>query len=53
MKNPTIPRISLPQGKLCSLEELELKQDKQTEQSHDTRETYAKMALLMFYPFCK
>ena len=51
MKHPTIPRILLPQGKLCSLEELELQRDKPTEQSHDKREMYAKMALLMFYPF--
>ena len=45
MTNPTIPIISLPQGKLCLLEELELQQDKPTEQSHDKREMYAKMAL--------
>ena len=51
MKNHTIPRISLPQGKLCSLEELELQRDKPTEQSHDKHEMYAKMALLVFYPF--
>jgi hypothetical protein len=51
LKNPTIPRISLSQGKLCSLEELELQRDKPTEQSHDKHEMYAKMALLMFYPF--
>jgi len=51
MKNPSIPRISLLQGKHCSLEELELQQDKPTEQFHDKREMDAKMALLMFYPF--
>ncbi len=51
LKHPTIPRISLPPGKLCSLEELDLQKDKPTEESCDKREMYAKMALLMFYPF--
>jgi hypothetical protein len=50
LKHPTIPRISLPLGKLCSLEELELQKDKPTEESCDKREMYAKMAFLMFYP---
>ena len=47
----TIPMISLPRDKLCPMEELELDNNKSTEQSHDKREMYAKMALLMFYPF--
>ena len=51
LKHPTIPRISLPPGKLCSLEELELQKDKPTEESCDKRKMYEKMALLMFYPF--
>ncbi len=51
LKHTTIPRISLPPGKLCSLEELELQKDKPTEESCDKSEMYAKMALLMFYPF--
>ncbi len=46
-KHPTIPRIPLPPGKLCSLEELELQIDEPTEESRDKREMYAKMALLM------
>ncbi len=33
------------------MEELELQHDNLTEKTHDTREMYAKMALLMFYPF--
>ena len=33
------------------MEELELQHDNSTEKTHDTREMYAKMALLMFYPF--
>jgi hypothetical protein len=51
LKHFTIPRISLPPGKLCSLEEHELQKDKPTEESCGKREMYAKMALLMFYPF--
>jgi hypothetical protein len=33
------------------MEELELQHDNSTEKTHDTWEMYAKMALLMFYPF--
>jgi hypothetical protein len=51
LKHPTIPRISLPPAKLCSLEELELQKDKPTEESCDKPKMYAKLALLMFYPF--
>ena len=51
LKYPTIPKISLPPYKLCSLEELDLHHEKSTEKSYDKRETYAKMALIMFYPY--
>lgn len=51
LKYPTIPKISLPPDKLCSLEELDLHHDKSTEKSYDKREMYAKMALIMFYPY--
>ena len=53
LKHSTIPRIALPQNKLCSLEELELQHTNSTEKSHDKQEMYAKMALLMFYPYRK
>jgi hypothetical protein len=49
----TIPRKALPQNKLCSLEELALQLTNSTEKSHDKQEKYAKMALLMFYPYQK
>jgi hypothetical protein len=42
LKHPTIPGISLPSGKLCSLEELKLQKDKPTEESCDKRKMYAK-----------
>jgi len=51
LKITTIPRISLPPDKLCLVKELELNQIKSTVHSQDKREMYAKMALLMFYPF--
>ncbi len=51
MKHSTIPRIALPPNKLCPMEELGLQHDKLTEYTHDKREMYAKMALLMFYSF--
>ena len=53
LKLPVIPKISLPQGKLCCLEDLELNCDLLTGVVRDKRELYAKMALLMFYPFRK
>ena len=51
IKHSTIPRIALPPNKLCFMEKLELQHDNSTEKTHVTREMYAKMALLMFYPF--
>jgi hypothetical protein len=53
LKHSTIPRIALPQNKLCSLEELELQHTNSTEKPHDKQEMYSKMALLMFYPYQK
>jgi hypothetical protein len=35
LKHSTIPRIALPQNKLCSLEELELQHTNSIEKSHD------------------
>ncbi len=37
--------------KLCPLKDLQLNTTKPTEASYDKHEIYAKMALLMFYPF--
>jgi hypothetical protein len=42
LKHSTIPRIALPQNKLCSLEEFELQNTNSTEKSHDKQEMYAK-----------
>ncbi len=41
----------MPKEKLCALNELQLNAKNPTEDSIDKCEMYAKMALLMFYPF--
>jgi hypothetical protein len=51
LKHPTIPKISLPRDKLCPIEELELHLIDPNEDTIDKREMYAKIALIMFYPF--
>jgi hypothetical protein len=51
LKHHTIPRISLPKEKLCPMEEHELHLTNPTEGLQDNCETYAKMVLLMLYPF--
>jgi hypothetical protein len=51
LKHATEPRIALPKEKVCPLKDLQLNTTKPTEESLDKGEMYAKMALLMFYPF--
>jgi hypothetical protein len=51
LKFPSIPRIALPKGKLCPLNELDLKCTNPPQHVVSKCEMYAKMALLMFYPF--
>ena len=51
LRFPSIPRIALPEGKLCLLDELDLKCTNPPHHVVDKREMYAKIALLMFYPF--
>ncbi len=41
----------MPRDKLCPIEELELHLTNPNEDSIDKHEMYAKMALIMFYPF--
>jgi hypothetical protein len=53
LKHHTIPRIGLPKDELCALDELQLNAKNPTEESIDKHEMYAKMALLIFYPFCQ
>ena len=51
LRFPSIPRIALPKGKLCLLDELDLNCTNPPHDVVDKREMYAKIALLMFYPF--
>jgi hypothetical protein len=51
LKFPSIPRISLPKGKLCPLEELDLNCTNPPHHVVGKREMYAKIALVMFFPF--
>ncbi len=53
LKHHTIPRIALPRDKLCALDKLQLNAKNSTEESIDKCKMSAKMALLMFYPFCQ
>jgi hypothetical protein len=51
LKFSSIPRIALPKGKLCPLNELDLKCTNPPQHVVDKHEMYAKIALLIFYPF--
>ena len=46
-----IPKISLPPGKLCNIEMLHMNENDVDDRITQYREDYAKMALVMFYPF--
>ncbi len=46
-----IPIVAMPRGKLCRIEDLELNSSPPREETSIAREDYAKMALMMFYPF--
>ncbi len=51
LKFPSILRIALPKGNLCYLNELDLKCTNPPQHVVGKHEMYAKIALLMFYPF--
>ncbi len=51
LKFPSIPGIALPKGELCPLNELDLKCTNPPQHVVGKHELYAKIALLMFYPF--
>jgi hypothetical protein len=51
LKFPCIPRVALPKGKLCPLNELDLKCTNPPQHVVGKSEMYAKLELLMFYPF--
>jgi hypothetical protein len=51
LKHKTVPKFSLPTEMICPLKDLPLNTTKPTEESLEKCDVYAKMALLMFYPF--
>jgi len=51
LKVPAVVVVSYPEGKLCLLKELELTSDNPSQLAQEKREDYAKVALMMFYPF--
>ena len=51
LKLPAVVVVSLPEGKLCLVKDLELDNDTPSDVVKDKRNNYAKMALMMFYPF--
>jgi len=51
LKLPAVAVVSLPKGKLCLVRDLELDTDTPSDVVKDKRNDYAKMALMMFYPF--
>ena len=46
-----IPVLNMPKGSLRSIEDLNLNSDAVSNEDNEKRESYAKMALLMFHPF--
>ena len=48
-----IPKLSLPRGKLCNIELLKIDVSDPDADAVVLREQYAKIALLMFYQFCR
>jgi hypothetical protein len=53
LKHSTIPRMALPQNKLCSLEELELQHTNSTEKLHDKQVMRAKNGSFDVLPLSK
>ena len=50
-KLDVIPVLNMQKGSLCSIEDLNLNNDAVSNKDNKKRESYAKMALLMFNPF--
>ena len=51
LQHEVIPKVSLPREKLCDIELLHINKSSVSDSAKQYREDYAKMALLMFYPF--
>jgi hypothetical protein len=46
-----IPKLSIPKGMLCDLDLLELNEEEISEKALQGRMNYAKLAMVLFYPF--
>ena len=53
LRLPAVVVVSLPEGKLCLLKDLELNTNTPSDIANTKRGEYAKIALMMFYPFRK
>ncbi len=50
-KKKKVPKISMPKGMICDLEDLQLSEENLSEEALQNRENYAKVALILFFPF--
>ena len=50
LKKWVVPKVYIPENKLCRVEDLKLAQDDVDKETHILRENYSKIALLIFYP---
>ncbi len=46
-----VPKISMPKGMICDLEDLQLSEENPNEEALQNRENYAKVVLILFYQF--
>lgn len=51
LRHFVIPKISLPKDRLCNIEALDIQCDQPDEATSNLREEYAKISLIMFYPY--
>ena len=51
LKHFVIPKVSLPRDRLCDIEVLNIHCDEPNDPTSKLREDYAKIALIMFYPY--
>jgi tRNA-binding EMAP/Myf-like protein len=50
-KKIRVPKLSMSKGMICDLEDLELSQENLSKRALQSRENYAKISLILFYPF--
>jgi hypothetical protein len=46
-----VPKVSMQKGMICDLEDLQLSEENPSEEALQNRDNYAKVALMLFYPF--